>query len=162
MVQEPMSDLDGLYVELVGDPERALAAATHAQSLPTKVAEVFGRLEAQQKVWRPGRITLPTVNRSFDVPIAYQNGRVNYVRPESLAPGGRLDDRMAKLGFNGQLIYKHPIDDKDGQLVVLSTDPEAEPETEQRFSRVLGEFSVRFVPNAEADKFAAEVEQTAH
>lgn len=162
MVEEPPSELDVLYTELVGDRERALAAAMHAQMLPPRVAEVFGRLEAQRKVWRPGKITLPTVGRPFDVPIAFQNGRVNYVRPESLAAGGKLDDRMARLGFNGQLIYRHPIDDKQGQLVVLSADPDADPAAEQRFGQALAEFSVKFVPNAQADAFADEVERTAH
>jgi hypothetical protein len=162
MVQEVLSDLETLYGELVGDRDRAIATAAAFPSLPPRLAEALGRLEAQQKVWRPGRITLPTINRSFEVPIAYANGRVNYVRPESLAPGGKLDDRMAKLGFNGQLIYRHPIDNHEGQLVVLSADPEADATTEQRFDRTLSEFNVRFVPNAQVDDFAAEVERTAH
>jgi hypothetical protein len=34
MVEEPPSELDALYTELVGDRERALAAAMHAQMLP--------------------------------------------------------------------------------------------------------------------------------
>lgn len=162
MVREPLSDLEALYAELVGDQDRVAEAAGAMQGLPPRVAEVFGRLEAARKAWRPGRITLPTVNRSFEVPVAYQNGRVNYVRPESLAPGRRLDDRMAKLGFNGQLIYRHPIDDRDGQLVVLSVDPDADATVEERFQRTLQEFSVRFVPNAESDAFADEVARTAH
>ncbi len=162
MVEAPDSEIEALYTELVGDRERAVAEAMHAQMLPPTVAEVFGRLEAQHKVWRPGKITLPTVGRSFDVPIAYQNGRVNYVRPESLAAGGKLDDRMARLGFSGQLIYRHRIDDKDGQLVVLSADAAADPSAEQRFGRALAEFSVRFVPHAQAAAFAEEVERTAH
>lgn len=162
MVEEPPSELEALYSELVGDRERALAAAMHAQMLPPRVAEVFGRLEAQRKVWRPGKITLPTVHRFFEVPIAFDNGRRNYVRPESLAAGGKLDDRMARLGFNGQLIYRHPIDNTQGQLVVLSADPEADPGTERRFGEALAEFSVKFVPHAEADAFAEEVERTAH
>jgi len=162
MVEEPVSEFEALYTDLVGDRERALAAELRAQMLPPNVAEVFGRLEAQRKVWRPGKIILPTVARPFDVPIAFQNGRVNYVRPESLAAGGKLDDRMARLGFNGQLIYRHPIDNREGQLVVLSADPDAEASAEHRFGAALREFSVRFVPNSEAGAFAAEVERTAH
>jgi hypothetical protein len=162
MVQEPLSDLDALYRELVGDRDRAIAdAAAHVRPLPPHVAEVFGRLEAQRKIWRPGHITLPTTKTSFDVPIAFQNGRVNYVRPESLA-GKRLDDRLKNLGFNGQIIYKHQVDNKDGQLVVLSTDPEADKATEQKFDRALQDFNVRFVPYAQADAFADDVERTAH
>lgn len=162
MVEEPISDLDTLYHELVGDREPALTAAAQTISLPPSVAEAFGRLEAAHRLWRPGKIRLPTTGRDFEVPIAYQNGRINYVRPESLAPGGRLDDRMAKLGFNGQLIYRHPIDDRDAQLVVLSSDPDAEPATERKFADTLAEFHVRFIPHDDAEAFAAEVEQTAH
>ena len=162
MVREPLSDLEALYFELVGDQARPAEVVGTLQSLPPRVAEVFGRLEAQRRAWRPGRITLPTVNRPFEVSIAYANGRVNYVRPESLAPRRKLDDRMAKLGFNGQLIYRHAIDDREGQLVVLSVDPEADAAAEERFQRTLQEFSVRFVPNAESGAFAEEVAQTAH
>lgn len=162
MVEHSASEIDALYTELVGDREERSAAAMRAQRLPPRVAEVFGRLEAQRKVWRPGTINLPTTGRRFEVPIAFENGRVNYVRPESLAPGGRLDDRMTKLGFGGRLIYLHPINDKQGQLVVLSTDPVADLDTEARFARTLSEFNVRFVPHEQADEFAEEVERTAH
>ena len=162
IVHQWFSDLDALYRELVGDRERAiLDAAAQVRPLPPHVAEVFGRLEAQRKIWRPGHITLPTTDTRFDVPIAFLNGRVNYVRPESLT-GGRLEDRMAKLGFNGQLIYKHPVDNKEGRLVVLSADPDADERTEQRFDRALQDFNVRFVPYSKGDAFADEVERTAH
>lgn len=162
MVEEPLSDLNSLYEELVGEADCAMAASAHPLGLPPQVAEVFGRLEAQHKVWRPGRITLPTINRPFEVPIAYQNGRVNYVRPESLAAGHKVDDKIARLGFNGQLIYRHRIDDREGQLIVLSVDPQAQAADEDRFARTLGEFNVRFVPHEQAQAFAAEVETSAH
>lgn len=161
IVEEPLNDLHGLYEELVGDRERALANEAQGSSLPAAVAEVFGRLEAQHRVWRPGRIKLPMVNRDFDVPIAYVNGRVNYVRPESLAPGGKVNDRMARLGFNGQLIFNHLVDGRDSHLVVLSTDPDADPDAEQRYERTLKEFNTRFIPHDKAAEFAAEVEATA-
>ncbi|MCZ7645977.1 MAG: DUF3037 domain-containing protein [Planctomycetota bacterium] len=162
MVQEAYGELAELYAELVGDLELGrVTYPAQAPSLPRKLAETFGRLEAQHKVWRPGRIKLPMVKRPFDVPIAYENGRVNYVRPESL-DGGKLDDRMAKLGFHGQLIFNHPIEDKEGQLVVLSVASHADSSMEDRFDRALKEFNVRFIRFAETDDFAAEVERTAH
>lgn len=162
MVEDLAADLESLYAELVGDREAALAAAVAGTSLPPRVAEVFGRLEAQHRLWRPGSITLPTTGRPFEVPIAFENGRVNYVRPESLAPGGRLDEKMMKLGFSGQLIYGHPIDNKEGKLVVLSSDPEADRDAENRFERTLEEFNVRFVRHAAANDFADEVARVAH
>jgi Protein of unknown function (DUF3037) len=162
MVENPLAEIEALYVDLVGDREPTATTSQISATLPPRVAAVFGRLEAQHKVWRPRQITVPTVNRKFDVPIAFENGRVNYVRPESLAAGGKLDARMAHLGFNGQLIYKHPVDNREAQLIVLSTDHRAEAEDEERFLRTLQEFDVRFVPYAQADEFAADVERTAH
>jgi hypothetical protein len=161
-VEDPMGELDALYQELVGDRSRSTAEeASRTQPLPSAVAEIFGRLEAQQKVWRPGRIRLPVTDKDFDVPIAYQNGRVNYVRPESLAKG-KLDERLAKLGFNGQLIYKHPIEHKAAQLIVLSSDPDADAQAEERFAKTLEDFHTRFVPYTKARAFAEEVEASAH
>lgn len=162
LTDNPVLDLDSLYVELVGDRSRAERAEAAGSTLPTRLAEVFGRLEAQNKLWRPGRITIPTIRKQFDVPIAYRNGRVNYVRPESLSDTRKLDDRLAKLGFNGQLIHLHPIGNEEGQLVVLSTDPDASPEVEERYDRTLREFNVEFVPYSEANAFADHVESTAH
>ena len=161
MVDEPKAVLIDLYEELVGDTPRQISAAIKEQALPPHVAEVFGRLEAQKRLWRPGKITLPTTGGSFDVPIAFQNGLINYVRPESLRPGRKLNDLMSKLGFSGQLISRHPINDRDGRLVVLSADPDADSEAENRFAKTLKEFSVRFVRYSEIDAFAEEVEQTA-
>lgn len=162
MVEEPYRELENLFDELVGDRDLLFSDARRSPSLPTKLAEVFGRLEAERRAWRPGKIQLPTIGKPFDIPVAFRNGRVNYIRPESLAPRGKLDSRMAQLGFNGQLIYQHPIKDQDGQLVVLSSDPSADTSIEQRFAEVLRDFNVRFVPHAQADAFADEVERAAH
>lgn len=160
-IGEPLSDLNELYNELVGDREHGVLVVPEF-TFPRQVAEVFGRLETEGRVWRPGSIIVPTVRRKFDIAAAYQNGVVNYVRPESLGRGAKLEARLAKLGFNGQLIAQHKIDDKLGRLIVLSSSPDVKPEVEQEFERALREFHVRFVPYKQAEEFAAEVEQTAH
>lgn len=161
LVEEPFDELDALYWELVGDRDRAaIDFEAGMQAFPSAVAEVFGRLEAEQKVWRPGRIRLPMMKKDFDVSAAFRNGRVNYVRSESLATR-KVDERLAKLGFNGQLIYKHLVDEKESMLVVLSSDPDADRKTEERFADTLKDFHTRFVPFAESEKFADEVARTA-
>lgn len=161
MVEEPYADLTMLYDELVGDRERVAQRALTGISMPAILADVFGRLEAQGKIRRPGNITLPTTSTRFEVPIAYQNGRVNYVKPQSLATR-KIDHVMADLGFNGRLIYRHPIEERESKLVVISSDPGADPQVENRFSRVLPEFDVKFVPHTELEEFAEEVESSAH
>jgi hypothetical protein len=69
---------------------------------------------------------------------------------------------MESLGFSGRLIHRHPIDNKPSQLVVLSSDPQADPKAEESFQKTLSEFDVRFVPFRSAEEFAQEVETTAH
>jgi hypothetical protein len=162
MIDEPLTDLNALYAELVGDEEDGRLTLPKVPTLPRRVAEVFGKLEAEGKAWRPGSITVPTIRRKFDVEFAYQNGVTNYVRLEALGQGAKLEARLAKLGFNGQLIFHHKIDDKPAKLVVMSSDPSVKPETEQEFQQALKDFHVRFVPYKQADEFAAEVERTAH
>jgi hypothetical protein len=153
--------LKKLYADLVGD-ESARAKAAKGVTLPPHVAEAFGRLEAVKKVWRPGRVVVPETKRKIEIPLAYKNGRVNYVSPQSLAPADRPEERLPKLGFNGLLIYQHKIDDEAGQLVVLSANEKADREAERHYAEVLDDFQVRFVPYHKAEEFAAEVEKTAH
>ncbi|HPF37586.1 MAG TPA: DUF3037 domain-containing protein [Phycisphaerae bacterium] len=161
MVDEPHNELNELYAELVGDSADTRPSVAPRLALPPTVARTFGELQAQRRVWRPGKIILPETNKPFDVPYAFKNGRVNYISPESLATTKRLDQRMESLGFKGRLIYKHPIDGEQGKLVILSVDPAADAKAESRFTRTMDDFNVRFVPNREAESFAREVEESA-
>ena len=162
MVSSPLIDLNDLYCELVGEIESGLKLADSLEILPSRIADVLGRLEAKQMVWRPGTIDIPKTGRKFNVSFAYRNGAVNYVRTEALGSHARLESRLEKLGFNGQLIHEHPPQGQKQQLIVLSSDPSASPAVEDRFETTLREFHVRFVPNRRADGFATEIEQTAH
>lgn len=163
IVTNPEAELAELYEELVGDLAAARQRAARAVSLPSRVAEVFGRLEAEKKVWRPGRVIIPETKRKLEIPHAYKNGRVNLVLPQSLANAGKAEKRLPVLGFDGLLIHRHKIDDEDAKLVVVSADPNADREAEAHYGEVLeNDFQVRFVPFSRADEFAAEVERTAH
>lgn len=162
MVEDRTRDLSDLYDKLVGDREQLTVARSPTESLPPRVAEVVQRLEATHRVWRPREVSVPTVKRPLKVTFAYANGRVNYVRSESLAPSGRLTGRMHLLGFNGRLIHEHPVDGKSSALVVLSSNPQADPATEKAFHDALQDFDVRVVPFRETEAFATEVEETAH
>lgn len=154
--------LDELYSELVGDETAEQARASKGTSFPPRVAEIFGRLEAARKVWRPGTIIVPETKHKLEIPLAFENGKINYVLPQSLAPSHRPEGKLPKLGFDGLLIHRHKIDDREGKLVVLSSDERASGEVERRFSEVLDDFRVRFVPYAQTLAFAEEVEKTAH
>lgn len=158
MVGDLAADLDTLYKEAVGDAEPAAKKA--ANPLPPRLAEVFERLRAAGRVWRPGTVTVPTDGRKFKVAAAYQNGVTNFVRAESLAH--ERTDKLERLGYNGRLISTHKIDGEAAQLVVVSADPAVKADIEARFEKTLVDFGVKFVRYAAADDYAAEVEQTAH
>jgi hypothetical protein len=162
LISSPLNDLNELYCELVGDVESAQQLADAMEILPARIAEVLGRLEVDHKVWRPGAIEIPKSRRKFDVSFAYRNGLVNYVRTESLVGHAKLDSRLEKLGFNGQLLHEHPLHGQRQMLVVMSSDPAASREVEDRFASTLTEFHVRFIPYRLADDFATEIEQSAH
>ncbi|MFO0795914.1 MAG: DUF3037 domain-containing protein [Gemmataceae bacterium] len=162
VVTDPEAELAELYAELVGDLPAARQRAARAVPLPVRLAEIFGRLEAEKKVWRPGRVAIPETRRKLTIPLAYQNGRTNLVLPQSLADAGKAEKRLPLLGFDGRLIYQHKIEGEDAKLVVVSADPGADKKTETHFADVLNEFQVQFVPYSRAEEFAAEVEKTAH
>lgn len=162
MITAPLTDLNQLYCELVGEVEPAGQRAGAMEILPSRIAAVLGRLEAAQKVWRPGAIEIPKSRRKFDISFAYQNGALNYVRIEALAGHARIESRLEKLAFNGQLLHDHPPSGQQQMLVVLSSDPAASREVEDRFESTLREFHVRFIPSRQADEFATEIEQSVH
>jgi Protein of unknown function (DUF3037) len=105
VVQDPIRDLNALYDKLVGEHEGVAVEHALLPTLPPHFADVIVRLEASHKVWRPSPIRVPTVRRRLPVSFAYENGKVNYVRPESLAAGNRLTPRLESLSFNGRLIH---------------------------------------------------------
>jgi hypothetical protein len=162
MIGEPLEDLNSLYSELVGDAETLRQSVDLRNALPSRIAEVLGRLEVAHKVWRPGTIKVPKSRQRFDVDFAYQNGSLNYVRAEALAAHAKVESRLEKLGFNGKLIYEHSPEEQRKMLVVVSSDPSTKADVEERFETTLAEFHVRFVPYRKASEFAAEIEKTAH
>ncbi|OWK45743.1 DUF3037 domain-containing protein [Fimbriiglobus ruber] len=162
VLEDAARTCDELYADLVGDETADEPRPTEKSFFPPPVAAIFGRLEAARKVWRPGTIVVPESKQSLEIPLAYKNGKVNYVLPQSLAPGRRPEARLPKLGFDGLLIHQHKINDEEGKLVVLSTDERASGELERRFADVLQDFHVRFVPYAASLEFAEEVAETAH
>lgn len=164
IISDAASELDNLYEELVGDTETApvVKLAPKVLDLPLRVRELFAPLFLGDKLWEPKPFKVPETRRTIKIPLAYQNGRVNFILPQSLASNHQAEKDLPKLGFDGLLIYQHPIEGRDSQLVVLSADEHADHETEQHYSRVLEDFKVRFIPYADSVDFAEEVVKSAH
>ena len=160
VVTDLAKEFDELYAELVESD--AVSSAPGRLELPPRLADVFARLRKSGLVTPPGKVCVPETQRKLAFAGAYLNGRMNYVLPRPLAARKSTNGQLPTLGFDGRLIYKHKIDNKDSQLVVLSADPAALPEAEAEYAKVLVEFDVRFVPYRDNEAFAAEVERDAH
>jgi len=156
LVADVASELNDLYAELVGDQE-AVPRTKRKPALPSRLGELFARLQREGKASRPHRIVVPHARKKFHVDATFDNGVRNYIRAEPLA-----EARLTELGFHGQLISAHPIDDRKGQLVIVAATAETDLRLETRFAETLADFKTRFVPFREADKFAEEVERDAH
>lgn len=156
LVADVGSELNDLYAELVSDREAA-PRTKRKPVLPSRLVELFARLQREGKASRPHRIAVPHARKKFHVDATFDNGVRNYIRAEPL-----VESRLADLGFHGQLISKHPIDDYEGRLVVVAATPETDLRLELRFAETLADFHTRFVPFRDADRFAEEVERDAH
>lgn len=158
-------DFARLFSQLVESHKtEALAAESPAEILPQKLNEVFGRLQQAQKIWNPGRITVPVFKRKMDVPYAFKNGVVNLVKPKVFSGSRRAESQAATLAVNGDLIQKHRVDGEEMKLIVVSTSetPKQSKEISEHVEPLFREYGVRLVRPDDVQQFAAEVEQTAH
>lgn len=164
-VENLEDDFERLFAELV--EERAtevLAEESPAEVLPPRLGEVFYRLQQSHKIWKPGTITVPVYKRKLEIPYAYRNGVVNLVKPHVFPASRHAETQAATLTVNGQLIEKHPIDGERHKLIVVSTQESAEQarEIDNHVGPLFKELGVRLVRPQDADRFAEEVEASAH
>jgi hypothetical protein len=165
VVEDFDADFERLFAQLVEQHSTAeLADASPAEVLPPRLGEVFYRLQQSRKIWQPGAITVPVYKRKLEIPYAYRNGAVNLVKPQVFADDKRAETQAAKLAVDGQLIEKHPIDGEKHKLIVVSTQesPKQAKEIDDHIAPMFKELGVRLVRPQDAEKFAEEVEETAH
>ena len=159
----PELDLQRLFGTLVETPSD-VADAPSAGVLPPTLSRTLDRLAAANRVWRPGPVKVPVLKRKIDIPYAYQNGVLNYVKPFAFAANRRAESQAEKLAIEGDLIQRHPEGEEERRLIVVST-REARirgREITQHVAPLFKEYHVRLVRPSEAEKFAQEIEQAAH
>lgn len=164
-IEEIDADFERLFSELVDERTVAsLATESPAEVLPPRLSEVFYKLQQEQKIWRPGQITVPVFKRKIDIPYAFKNGVVNLIKPEVFSPTRRAETQAASLAVNGDLIQKHTINGERHKLIVVSTQETREQtrEIDEHVAPLFKEYGVRLVRPQNADDFASEVEQSAH
>lgn len=158
-------DFDRLYSQLV--EQLATEKRTHqtaAEKLPSRLQELFSRLSAEKKLWTPGKITVPVFNSEMEIPYAYQNGVVNYIKPHVFPETKRAEGQAARLAVNGDLIQRNPVDGETRRLIVVSAreTPEQEKAIDNHIAPLFEEYHVRLIRPDDVDEFAEEVEASAH
>ena len=158
-------DLERLFAQLVDVRSTAIQAAQFpAEVLPPSLSEVFYRLQQENKIWKPGMITVPVYKRKLDIPYAFRNGVVNLIKPHVFPSSKRAETQAAEFAINGDLIQKHKIDGEQQKLVVISTQETVEQasEVDEHVEPLFREYGVRLIRPRDADAFAREVELSAH
>ncbi len=158
-------DFERLYSKLVEDrPVEMLAVESPAEVLPPSLSEVLYRLQQEQKIWRPGKITVPVSKRKLEIPYAYKNGVVNLIKPHEFPASSRAGAQAATLAVSGDMIRKHRIDGEMHQLVVVSTQETDQQafEIDDHIEPVFREYGVKLVRPQQAEAFAREVEASAN
>lgn len=156
---------DRLFDELVEERSASVMACySPAEVLPPALSEVFYRLQQDQRIWKPGTITVPIYKRRMEIPYAYKNGVVNLIKPHVFPENRRAETQAATLAINGDLIKKHRINGERHKLVVVSTQETEKQarEIDEHVEPLFKEYGVDLIRPDEAEAFAKEVEKSAH
>jgi hypothetical protein len=153
-------EFERLYLELVEADAPVAESMPAAEVLPPRLGEVFDRLSAAHKIWKPGNVVVPVRNRRLEIPYAYQNGAVNLVKPMAFSSGKRAETQAANLAIDGDLIQRHPIAGSAHRLIVVSTqeDEALARELSEHVEPLFKEYNVRLVRMSQTAEFANEVE----
>jgi hypothetical protein len=160
-VEDPETDLDALFQELVGGRSR------HRREEPEIPAldQAFRRPALQARVVFNPLVVVPVVGRALKVPYAFRNGVLNLVKPQRfVSEDKRATGTAMQLAIEGDLLYTHSEAGEQRKLIVVSAFPDAESvrDLRARVDNVLGKYNVRVVHEDQIEEFAAEVEHETH
>jgi hypothetical protein len=149
-VFDPEKDLNALFDELVADPAKAL---TERASIPLRERLDAVLLQGEtRKFIRTGlKIEVPRLMESVRVPYAYQNERMNLIRPVEFNQQTQNSVKTAasRYAVDGLALYEHP-DPAYGhlQLVVVADFASAPPDSETIVRNMFQDTKVRlFTPD---------------
>lgn len=161
-VEDAAATLDELFTDAMEETTTGATRQRRRPIVPEAISRAFEALRARNDLIEPGNVLVPGLKSTLRVPYAFRNGKLNLVKPENLDDAESAEKKLGLLGFKGRLLFTHPEGDQQRQLVILSAGRSPDAEAEQRYKDTLRSCDVRFVPAAEADAFAEEVERTAH
>ncbi len=134
----PEAELETLYNELVATPGVTDADDDASfQSLSERLDALFDQPLVSPYIRRDVNVEVPIFQTRESIPYAYQNGRLNLIKPiEFPVQSAAVIDKAARNAIEGKSIYDNPDSEYgDMQLVIVGSFPktkQADIETTQR------------------------------
>jgi len=162
-VFNPQTDLSKLYDDLVGGRARREAHRPIHPQLET----FFNTLAESRRAVLNYPVRIPVLGRTLTVPYAYQNGKLNLVKPHVFSSDENpATNAAARLAVEGDLLRKHGLPDVgEVQLIVLpafQANPANTPRVRENVLGLLREYNIRTIKGDEIPQFMDEVQQQAH
>lgn len=157
IVEDPTRELAELFRELVGG--RSSKTRRKRNHIP-ELDAVFDRFSESTRAKRDQSYVLPRTELRIEVPYAYQNGRLNLIRPARFdASEGAALKRAEALLFEGRCLEEE-IEGKPRQIIVaVPGRAAAESQNEARVARLFDVMKQEFVMSSRVQGFAGDVEK---
>ena len=150
-VTDPAAQLDGLFTELVGDPEKK------EPSLKDRLAESLEQESIKNKLHRKVSVAVPVDGKELNVPYAFQNGRFNLIQPVRFQSENPLQTAY-RYAVEGNSIYESK-NDRYGEmkLLVVGKFRSSNDEHKSTVEKVLKHHHVDLFSMDELDKLVHEI-----
>jgi len=160
-VIDPKPELEKLFTELVD--EKALPSETKV--LFPKLDNAFSKLQSEGRARLNLNVPVPVLDRSLQVPYAYQNGYLNLVKPQRFShqESSSINSAM-RLAIEGDLVNRHGTDqNQKTQLIIVSSfDDEENTDLIEIINNLFHEYNVENKTKDQIAEFVMEIELEAH
>jgi hypothetical protein len=160
-VVRPEEDLKALFAELVGGRQRS----SHGEELAwlAEVAKAFDTDTIKNKIRRGLHVQLPLMERTIEIPYAFQNGKLNLIKPQQFsALRKEAISRACALAFEGSQLHKHAEQGMERELIVLSAFEDPSGGVLKTIDELLRDNSVRHIQVTNIRQLTEEIERSAH
>ncbi|HEY1860594.1 MAG TPA: hypothetical protein VGG61_09590, partial [Gemmataceae bacterium] len=158
-VEDPKKDLDELFHVLVGGQHRK----EKSTSFRRYIADRFDSARLDRKLAKEIHVKVPVLNRSIEIPFAYQNGRFNLIQPARFHATRAVQDESTAFRYavEGRSLYENPDPNRGKmQLVVVGDFGSKVLESKETVGRILNENSVKLYAAGELDSLIENIRST--
>ncbi|MCC7085432.1 MAG: DUF3037 domain-containing protein [Pirellulales bacterium] len=159
-VTDPKKDLESLFTEVIGETAKLASTKSLRKVLQDRIKDAG----LEEKVISDFEVQSPFTKKAIEVPIGYQNGRFNLVKPVPFeAENSQLAYNTAcRYAVEGQSLYEHRDPTRgDLQLVVVGKFRSKDRESPLLVRKVLEEHKVRLYQFSALPELVAEIRRTA-